>query len=157
MTSKRGKNKLDEEGDDSSGQGSGIEFRDFMTGLGSQRDDQLPPDELKRILLIHGEAQEERVKKQKELRDQRKDLKSGKISLDAYRQEKQAGMRSQYPPHPALSNKAQFSGIDKQNNPMPTENNAQTNEANRNELELQYRLQHQPQLAQKFHPKPQLR
>lgn len=157
MTSKRGKSKLDEEGDDSSGQGSGIEFRDFVAGSGSKRDDQLPPDELKRILLIHSEAQEARVKKQKELRDQRKDLKAGKISLDAYRQGKQAGMSSQYPPHPALSDKAQFSGIDQQNNPVPTENNAQTNEANRNELELQYRLRHQPQHAQKFHPKPQLR
>lgn len=160
MSSKRDRDKkgatTDDESGGNSGQGGKIEFRDF-TGPGAQRDDNLPPDELKRMLAVHNDAHESRVKKQKELRDQRNDLKAGKVSLQDYRQGLASGMSSQYPAHPALSDKAQFSGVDRQNNPVPTENNAKTNDENRNELENKYQLRHQPQLAQKFNPKPQMR
>lgn len=145
--------------DDESGGGKSgsIEFRDFIGGAGSLRDDTLPIDEQKRLLTIHNGEHESRVKKQKALRDQRKDLKDGKIPLQDYRQGMQSGMSSQYPPHPALSDKAQFSGVDRQINAVPTENAAQTNDANRNELEHQYNLRHRPEAAPRFNPKPQFR
>lgn len=144
----------DEEGG-STGQGGRIEFTDFITGRNQLRDDQLPPDELRRLLAVHDAAHEARVQKQKVLRDQRNDLKNGKVTLDNYRQGLAAGMSSQYPAHPILSNKAQFSGVDRQNNPVPTDNQAQTNEENRNELENQYRLRHAPEIGKKFNPRPQ--
>ncbi|MBV9575449.1 MAG: hypothetical protein JO149_02365, partial [Gammaproteobacteria bacterium] len=67
-----------------------------------------------------------------------------------------AGANSQYKTHPTLANKAQFSGIDKEENPLPNENVAETNEAHRNELELAYQLRYAPENAPKhtFNPKP---
>ena len=157
MSSKQDKNKVkndDDEGTEggTSGQGGKIEFHDFITGPGTQRDDNLPPDELRGLLSVHNDAQEIRVKKQKELRDLRKDIKAGKIP----RQQAHQAMQSEYPPHPVLSDK--FRGVDPQMNPNPTENNVQTNEANRNELQHKYQLRHQPQLNQRpqFNPKPQI-
>jgi hypothetical protein len=157
---KKPKNNTDDTtgSDGSSGQGGAIEFRDFVTPRSASRDDNLPPDELKRMLATHNLAHELLVKKQKETRDQRKQVKDGKVTLDNYRQGlASANGSSNYPPHPLLSNKAQFSGIDKQTNPVPTEANTQTNDQNRNELENQYRLTHQPQpqMGKKFNPRPQ--
>lgn len=160
MAEKKDQFKQIDSSDDESGSGgkSGhIEFRDFLSGPGSLRDDQLPIDEQKRLLSVHNTTHEGRVKKQKELREQRKALKEGKIPLRDYRQGLQAGMSSQYKVHPTLADKAQFSGVDRQINSLPNENIAETNEANRNELENQYRLRHQPEAAPKFNPKPQFR
>lgn len=156
---KRKMTQLPHEQDDdgSSGQSGSIEFRDFIGGGGSLRDDMLPFDEQKRLLAVHNNTHEGRVKKQKELRDQRKDLKDGKTPLANYREGLKAGMRSQYPAHPALSDKAQFSGADRQVNSLPTENNAETNDADRNELQAQYNLRHRPEVAPKFNPKPQFK
>lgn len=145
-----GDHPSDEDG--GSGTGSQIQFADFITGRSGLREDQLPPDELRRILAVHDDAHEARVKKQKELRDQRKDLKEGKMTLDEYRQSQK---NSQYPPHPLLSEKAQFSGMDKQNNPVPTDSQTQTNEGDKNELENQYRLRNAPEMGKKFNPRPQ--
>lgn len=163
MSSKRDKNKsgilpADDDADDdqgSSGQGGKIEFHDFVTGSGSLRDDQLPPDEMRRLLSIHNDAQKDRVKKQKELRDQRKEAKAGNKVRKEAGQGLSAGMHSQYPPHPILSDKLR--GADPQVNPNPSENNVQTNEANRDELQHKYQLRHQPQLTNRpqFNPKPQ--
>jgi len=137
-----------------SGQGSNIQYRDF-TEMDTRREDQLPPDELKRLLSIHQDAQEDRVKKQKELRDVRKAQKEGKKAGKEYGQGLSAGMQSQYPPHPILSEK--LKGADPQVNPNPNDNMVQTNEANRDELQNKYQLRHQPQLANrpKFNPTPQ--
>lgn len=147
-------NEKSKDGDDSSGQGGKIEFHDFVTGPANLRDDQLPADELRRLLAIHKDATEDRVKKQKELRDLRKEQKAGN-KLRQTGQGLSAGMSSQYPPHPILSDK--FRGADPTVNPNPSENIAQTNEANRNELQQKYQLTHQPQLkpGQQFNPKPQ--
>lgn len=142
--------------DDESGSGSqssSIEFADFLSSGVEKRDDMLSREELKRLLGTHEGAHEDRVKKQKELREERKNLKEGKISKSDYRSG-MAKSHSQYPAHPVLSNKAQFSGIDKQNSALPTENVANTNDENRNELENQYRLRHAPQNAPRFNPKP---
>lgn len=151
------KNKRKNEDTDEGGsgrQGSDIQYREFA-GLDSRREDQLPPDELKRLLSIHQDAQEARVKKQKELRDMRKAQKEGKKAGKEYGQGLSAGMQSQYPPHPILNEKLR--GADPQVNPNPNDNLVQTNEANRDELQHKYQLRHQPQLANrpKFNPTPQ--
>jgi hypothetical protein len=160
MSSKKDKTKMGDKEDDreggTGGQAGSIEFRDFITGNTGLRDDNLPPDELRRIRAVHNIAHESRVKKQKELRAYRQDLKEGKVSLAQHREGLANEMSSKYPPHPALSNKAQFSGIDRQENPVPTNNEVQTNDENRNELEEKYQLRHraQPKNAPKFNPKP---
>tara|TARA_R110000868_G_scaffold397233_3_gene669789 strand:+ start:2424 stop:2912 length:489 start_codon:yes stop_codon:yes gene_type:complete len=145
----------DRDEDGGSGQVGSIEFRDFVTGISSLREDNLPPDELKRIRAVHNTAHESRVKKQKELRQNRQDLKDGKITMDAHREKMSAEMQSDYPPHPTLSDKAQFSGIDKQENQVPSLNEAQTNDENRNELQNEYQKKFQPEMGKKFNPKPQ--
>lgn len=158
MTSKKDKKRVgetDEESGGNAGQGGAIEFVDFITALSSQRDDNLPPDELRRMRAAHNTAHELRVKKQKETRETRNDLKNGKITLNDYRQGMSAEMSSNYPPHPMLANKAQFSGIDKQENQVPSLNETKTNDENRNELENRYQNKHQPEMGKKFNPKPQ--
>lgn len=140
-----------------SGQGgkSGqIEFRDFLASTESVRDDLLSGDEKKRLLSVHEIVHEARVKKQKALSEQRQAVKNGKISVHDYRQGLNGGASSQYKANPALANKAQFSGVDRQENPLPNENNADTNQEKRQELDLQYRLRYQPQNAPKFNPRP---
>jgi len=144
-----------ESGTSTGGQGGKIEFHDFITGTTSRRDDNLPPDELRRLRAVHNIAHESRIKKQKELRDYRQALKEGKVSLETHRENKAQEMSSKYPPHPTLSNKAQFSGIDKQENQVPSLNETQTNDENRNELENQYRKTYQPEMGKKFNPRPQ--
>ena len=58
---------------------------------------------------------------------------------------------SHYKKHP-ISNKAQFSGIDKQVTALPTENEANTNDELRNKLEN--RLNYNLQPKRQFNPKP---
>jgi len=140
-----------------SGQGgkSGqIEFRDFLASTENVRDDLLSGEEKKRLLSVHEIVHEERVKKQKALMEQRQAVKDGKISVENYRQGLSGGASSQYKVNPVLADKAQFSGIDRQENPLPNENNADTNQEKRQELDLQYRLRYQPQNAPKFNPRP---
>lgn len=135
------------------GQSGQIEFREFIGGV-PLRDDLLTGEEKRRLLSVHEGAHEGAVKKQKDTHDQRKALKEGKISLPAYRQGLASGGSSQYKSHPMLSDKAQFSGIDRQVNNLPTENIAETNNDKREELQYQYNLVHRPQHAMKFNPKP---
>ena len=141
----------------SGGAGSQIAFVDFIGATDHKRDDLLPASEKKRLLSVHKDTNALRVTKQKETRDVRKALKDGKISLQTYRQGLglgNTGMRSQYKANPALKDKAQFSGIDRQENVLPTENNSATNEEQRNELQnrLENRLTNTPQ--PRFNPKP---
>lgn len=151
---KSGKNK--QENDDDTGQGSKtgqVEFHDFLTP-GELRDE-LPPQEKKRLLAVHGDINIANVKKQKEKRDHYKALKEGKITLAEHRQGlAERGMNSGFKPH-FLSTTVQFGSgvIDSQNNPVPAEQMADTNEENRNELENAYRLRYAPQNAPKFNPK----
>jgi hypothetical protein len=145
----------DESGESGSGSsGSAIEFHDFLAPGDGLREDLLP-DEIRRLLSIHESVNKENVKKQKEKKEQYKNLKEGKQSLDQYRNEQaENGMNADKPAHPILSQAAQFSGIDSQVNPVINENNADTNQANREELELQYRLRNRPENAPRFNPKP---
>lgn len=147
----------DNQDDDQGGAGSqsgDMRFKDFLNP-GALREDLLPPDQIKRLLSNHQRQHEERVKKQKNAREQYQAVKAGQLPLQTVREGKGSGMQSAYHPHPVLADKAQFSGVDKQINPQPSENIADTNEADRNELENQYRLQYAPQIQPKFNPKPQ--
>lgn len=146
-----------ETGTGSGGQGGKIEFHDFLATGANLRDDTLPFEERKRLLSNHKDIHELKVKQQKDKRQQYKDLKDGKMLLKTFREGLGAlasGIRSQFKANPILKDKAQFSGIDKQVNPSPLENQADTNPEQRNELqnELQYRLGFQPKPA--FNPKP---
>lgn len=148
-------NEDDAEGG-ASGDASGIEFRDFVTPSTDWRDDQLPFDEKKRLLIVHQDIHELKVKAQKDKRDQYKELKQGKMALQDFRNA--LGASAQYKANPILANKAQFSGIDRQVNQLPNENVADTNPEKRDELrnelrnELTNRLQHQAKPS--FNPKP---
>lgn len=144
-----------ESGSGSTGTGTGgqIEFRDFLAGTESLRDDLLPPEEKRRLLAVHKSEHELRVKKQKERRDLLKAVKDKKLPVKDYRQ----GMtgNNPYKPH-FLTTTVQFgSGIqDKNMNAVPNENNAETNNEKRKELQLNYDLVNRPDYANqpKFNP-----
>lgn len=153
--SPKDKSKKDDDETGSTGKSGQVEFRDFLSSGVPTRDDQLPYEEKKRLLIVHKESNENKVKKQKELRDQRKALREGKISLHDFRQGMGNGMSSQYKINPILADKAQFSGIDPQVNSIPNEHIAETNPEMREKLEHAFRLRYQPEHAPKFHPKPQ--
>lgn len=163
---KRGKMALDdknkknaEEGGSESGTGSGgqggkIEFRDFLA-TGPDRDDLLSSEEQRILLSQLADIHEQKVKDQKQKRDEYKNVKEGKVALQDFRAGKMGmGVSAQYKVNPKLANKAQFSGVDRQVNVLPTENHADTNENDRNELqdELRYRMGYQA--TPKFNPKP---
>lgn len=135
------------------GKSGEVNFR-FKTEI--YRDEQLPPGEIKRLLEIHKESHKAYVEKQKETRKERAFLKEGRKDLvDQHRARfgmgGGGGSSSRYKKHP-ISNKAQFSGIDKQVSALPTENEANTNSELRNELENRYNYKHQP--TRQFNPKP---
>lgn len=154
MVENYNKSQNDDESGTSGGQSGQMGFHDFLSE-GPLREDLLPPDQIRRLLGEHRNQHEERVKKQKILRDDYKAVKNGNKSVQTLREGKGSGLNSAYPPHPILADKAQFSGIDKEVNPQPSENMADTNEADRNDLENQYRLQYAPKIQPKFNPKPQ--
>jgi len=121
------------------------------------RDDALSPTEAKRLLAVHHDLHKSYIDKQRQTRKERKQLKEGRASLTA-RQDVAAragrsGRYSPYKKHP-ISNRAQFSGVDRQISALPTENLAETNEQKKNELQnkLQNRLTYQN--APRFNPKP---
>lgn len=132
------------------GKGGAIEFRDFLAPE-RLRDDLLPADEKKRLLIVHRETHEIRVKKQKEQSEIRKALKEGRIPPQAYQQGLRQGDRP-YKVHP-ISLKAQFSGIDRQVIALPTEHIAETNQEKKEELQYQYNLHYQPEMARRYIPK----
>lgn len=144
----------EDESSGTSGRSGDVEFRDFLNQT-PLRDDLLPPDEKKRLLAAHREGHESRVKKQKERREHYKAVKAGHSPVSTLRESLGSGMNSNYRPHPLLSDKAQFSGVDAKVNPNPTDHLADTNENDRHELENEYRLRHAPQFTPKFNPKPQ--
>lgn len=148
----------DEDEGGQGGQTGAIQFRYQDPFAEKKRDDALPPSEIKRLLTIHNELHKERVDKQKLTRKDRKALKEGKLTATAQYQQNlrqgrggSGGFASRFKSHP-ISNKAQFSGIDRQVVAIPSENKAETNEEQRNELEnrLLNRMRHTP----KFNPKP---
>jgi hypothetical protein len=148
---------LNEDDDDSGtsgsdGRGGKIEFVDFLDTNTTKRDDLLPAAEQKHLIGVHKEVHEQKVKQQKEQIEQYKQLKNGKVSLEAHRAGKGAGAASGFKNNPALKNYG--SGIDPKVIGLPNENTAETNAEKREELlnELRYQLGYQP--APKFNPKP---
>lgn len=135
--------KFNEDSDDGKGGKSGeVEFTYHNPLAGTRRDDLLPENEKNRLLKVHQSIHKDRVIKQKQTREQRAAVREGR---QAYFQ---SGLGSQslsssYKTHP-ISNKAQFAGIDRQNQMIPTENIADTNQDARKELQLQHQLQYQP-------------
>ena len=160
------KKNINHEEDEQSGEGgqggagSAIEFR-FKDAMSVQsRDDLLPPAEIDRLLLVHKELHKTLVNKQKATRKERQAMKEGRLNLTtryeaggAFRAGVSAGRYSPYKQHP-ISQKAQFSGIDRQVTLLPTENVAETNPEPRNELQHQHELQHRHQHVPRFNPKP---
>jgi hypothetical protein len=120
------------------------------------RDDALPLTELNRLLAVHKDLHKAYVDKQKLTRKERKILKEGRASLTS-RQDiglgrgGSGGGHSNYKKHP-ISDKAQFSGVDRQISALPTKNQADTNEQQRADLENRLELRHQN--VPKFNPKP---
>lgn len=154
MPSKRKETQITEEGDDTGkgGKSGSVEFRDFLGSGENLRDDLLPVDAVKRLLSVHQTGNEERVKKQKDLHDQREQLKNGKVALQEYRQGlKGSGMESNYKVHPVFAKSPQFH--DAQVNMLPTENVTQTNDELKNELKNEYQLKYNPQYVPQFNPK----
>lgn len=142
-------------GESGSGSQSGsIEFKEFF-GEAPLRDDTLPPDEIRRLLAVHAEVNEAKVKNQKEKRDQLQAVKEGKVSREVYQQ--QYGADGSVTAHPKLMNEAQFSGaMDAKISPLPTENNAEANPGDRQELKKEFDKQFTPQNAPSFNPKPSI-
>lgn len=147
----------DDDESGSGGQGGKIDFVDFTDSKDHKRDDELSPQDLKRLLATHKDAHEIKVKHQKEKIEHNKNLKDGKITLAAHRASfgNSAAAPAGFKPNPKLADKVQFSGIDKQVTGLITENNADTNPEQRDALlnELKYQLGYQP--TPKFNPKPQ--
>jgi hypothetical protein len=154
------KNKKRDEEEDDEGKGGGksgkINLR-FKTEV--LRDDLLSPDEMRRLLLVHADLHKANVDKQKVLRKERADLKSGKKQDHQLGQGLGQGNNSRFKKHP-ISNKAQFSGIDRQVSNVPTDFRAETNDEARNDLQnrlenrLENKLQLQNQPKREFNPKP---
>lgn len=127
--------------------GSGVEFRDFLSTGENARDDLLPEDEKRRLLIVHSDEHQIKVKKQKDLRHERDLLKSGKFTQNRGYE----GSLSRYKTNPKL-NVAQFSGVDKQVSALPNEHLAETNQEKKEELLYQNRLQNR--LENRFENQP---
>ena len=106
--------------------------------------------------MIQSERHKTHVDKQKKTRKERQEIKSGrkKTSTHSARRHGAAGGRySPYKKHP-ISDRAQFSGIDRQVIASPADNISETNAEKRQELEYHYKLRHRPQAAPRFNPTP---
>lgn len=157
MNEKYDKNHEDED-DDKGGSSSGIEFSYHDASSTEQRDDAMSPEELKRLQAVHKDVHKVRVDKQKATRKERKQAKEGPMNLTT-RQAYTGGMGaggggsySKYKTHPIA---AKFSGIrDQKISAIPSENTAETNLEQKQELENKnenkLRLNYQPG----FNPKP---
>lgn len=135
------------------GVGGKIHFRFRDAASLPPRDDVLPPTEIKRLLTVQSGLHKDRVDKQKLTRKERAAIKAGKKHLVSnYTQglgQGNFGGSSRFKQHP-ITNKAQFSGIDKQTIGLPTEFDAETNAEMRDRLENRFQHRNVP----KFNPKP---
>lgn len=129
------------------GQSGSIHFRYHDIYSSHSRDDLLPMTEIQRLLAVEGERHKALVVNQKHERQQRKKLKNLPQNYHAGIGYRAGGQQSPYKAHP-ITQRAQFSGMDKQVTTLPSENAANTNsdvkEALENRLEqrLQQRMQY---------------
>jgi hypothetical protein len=140
------------------GQTDAIEFRYHDILSTPSRDDTLPNNEIRRLAVVHRDLHKERVNKQKFLREQRAILKQS--TPDGPRARSQAGFgfggggsSSRFKKHP-ISDKAQFSGVDKQVTGLPNQNEANTNSDLQDKLENRLQNQNRLQNVPKFNPRP---
>ena len=152
MTINKDNNEDDDKGGEGGGKSSGdihFRYKDILST--GPRDDVLPEGEIKRLLIVHQDLHKNRVEKQKVTLKERKAAKEGRYENKNRGHGFAGGGASPYKKHP-ISNKAQFSGIDRQVTALPTENQAETNSETKEKLENQNRnvLRHSP----KFNPKP---
>lgn len=133
-------------------------YKDPMSG--PNRDDLLPASEIKRLLIVHKELHKERVDKQRSTRAERAAKKEGRYIPLTVEQQIRNGLRSgsaggssKYKKH-RISDKAQFSGIDKQVVGIASINEAQTNEKARDALENKLENRLQNRATPKFNPRP---
>ncbi len=155
MTIKKDVEKNEEDKGGKGGKAGDIEFHLFIP---ASRDDTLPPTEMARLLHKHGELHKVQVDTQKATRKEREKIKNDPKSTAGYDSLglRNGGTDSAYKTHP-LSNHAQFSGAtDKKVTGVPSDNLAQTNENEKQELveKLDLRFQHQHKNTPKFSPKP---
>jgi hypothetical protein len=147
----------DEEGGGFGGQTGEIEFhyKDAMSV--ANRDDLLPPNEIKRLLIVHKEMHKGVVEKQRDTRKARESIKSGKYVAPTVAQQLSGGGSGGTSPFKKhhISDMAQFSGTDKQVVGIPTENAANTNDDLKEKLEnnLELKNQLQNKNTPKFNPR----
>ncbi len=147
----------EDEGKGSGGKSGEIEFKYKDAFSGPTRDDLLPPNEMKRLMVVHKDTHKLRVDKQKQVREERLALKEGKY-VPNNEKSYQKGLGSSggrgsspYKKHP-ISDKAYFSGMDKQVVGVPTLNESNTNSDLKDALEN--RFENKYQNTPKFNPKP---
>ncbi|MCD6039674.1 MAG: hypothetical protein K0S27_1074 [Gammaproteobacteria bacterium] len=157
--------KNEEEESGQGGKTGAVEFqyRDILSA--GPRDDQLPAEEMDDLLKKHEKIHKEYVDTQKETRKERDAIKQGRTpaahsydGLGLGRGGAGGGGASPYKSHP-ISQHAQFSGAtDRKVTGVPSDNLAQTNEEEKQELEdkLQLRLRHRNEHKNvpKFNPTP---
>lgn len=154
--------RIDDDEDEGTGTAGGsgdiihFRYKDILSA--EPRDDLLPPGEIKRILVVHDELHKTRVDKQKQMRKERELLKSGRAVTPEMKYQIQmgrglsgGGSATAYKTHP-ITQKPQFSGMDRQVSALPTENKAETNQELKEALENRHQLRFQN--APKFNPKP---
>ncbi len=147
-------NQLINREDDDSGAGgqSGIDFVDFTDSKSTRRDDLLPAEEMRHLLITHKEKHEGMVKQQKEARLQEKVAQ--KTNNYAAAPGSGGGGTSPHKEFPPLNKFGKSSLVDKTVSYSPNENDAKSNPELRNELtnklDLRNRLTAQPQ----FNPRP---
>lgn len=141
----------EEGGSGSGGQGSGIAFRYHDAAEVAPRDDALPPSQVKHLEIVQIDRHKSVIDSQKRKREERKAIKEGKqIYTNAARHGRGlgggGGGSSPFKKHP-ISNTAQFgAGTDNTVNPIPSQNQAETNneEKQRHENEYVHRLKYMP-------------
>jgi hypothetical protein len=136
------------EGGQTGGTGGHIAFHEFIK-TSEQRDDLLSGSEKARLLATHQSWHESLVKKQKDSIKRRQAVIEGELSVSEYRR---GNADHPYREHPVLSQAAQFSGIDRQVTPLPNENEIDTNNDKKQELEYRYNLAYRPGMAMRFTP-----
>lgn len=137
--------------DEGSGSGSGERTQRFKGSLSERRDDALPPEEAKRLLLQHKELNQKAVRDARNEQQNRQALKEGPVNLTSAATRVQgagSGTRgsSPYKEHP-ISKKFRGEG---KTTPIPDQNIAEINAERQNEL--QNRLTHQPSPSLSFTP-----
>ncbi|MCC2666979.1 MAG: hypothetical protein K0S63_895 [Gammaproteobacteria bacterium] len=149
--------------EDKGGKGGKTGDVEFHLFIPASRDDTLSPNEMARLLHMHEELHKVQVDTQKATRKEREKIKNNPKSTAGYdslglHNGGGGGTQSVYKTHP-LSNHAQFSGAtDKKVTGVPSDNLAQTNENEKQELieklDLRFQHQHQYKNTPKFSPKP---